>query len=306
MVVAACRCAAVPHEQFTAERQAQFERDGFVSLGNLLSTQELGALSARLDQLMLGEVSHGGMSFQLDGGPGGVASLQGGGNFSRMCPVTVGLHRRTLDHRRVNDLERDPLFRRFIEKDVFRAITALYYPGSDVAIFRAFMMNKPAHKGTPLGWHQDMGAGWGINTTPSITTWTALDDVTPESGPMQLVRGSHARGVLNDGHFADADTMAQFSSDSFHSLTCRAGETILLHNLVLHSSGVNASHNPRRALSVAYIAAESRYLHDRDSRDAFGGDARPHGASAASELEGSVFPMIFRRSRGTGRCEAKL
>jgi len=43
-------------------------------------------------------------------------------------------------------------------------------------------MNKPAIK----GWHQDVGAGWGISTNPTITVWTALDDATVQTGCMQI------------------------------------------------------------------------------------------------------------------------
>ena len=72
------------------------------------------------------------------------------------------------------------------------------------------MMNKPKGAGTPLEWHQDVGEGWGIDSLPTLTTWLSLDDATTASGAMQIVRGSHRRGVLNAGHFADEATMAAY------------------------------------------------------------------------------------------------
>ena len=149
-----------------------------------------------------------------------------------------------------------------------------------VSIFRAFMMNKPQEQGAPLGWHQDVGEGWGIDTLPTMTVWMALDKASIASGnknlpvgvmsmsfqtfserllvrtgAMQLVRGSHSRGVLNHGHFADEETLAQFPPEDTIDLVCEAGEVILLHNLTLHRSGVNTTTDPRRAISVAFIDA---------------------------------------------------
>ena len=145
------------HPQFPPPLQAQFEAEGYARLGRLLSDAQLRAMRERLDALMLGEVTHEGMSFQLDLGGEGSA------------PTTVGLTRPSLSYRRVNDLELDPLFREWAERPLFGAITRHYYD-QDVAIFRAFMMNKPQSAGTPLEWHQDVGEGWGIDTLPTLTT----------------------------------------------------------------------------------------------------------------------------------------
>lgn len=244
---------------------------------------------------------HTGMSFQLDLG------VNADTNSPSMAKTTVGLARRSLAHRRVNDLELDPIFADYIRLDVFGAITAHYYRGTDaVSVFRAFMMNKPQEQGTPLDWHQDVGEGWGIDTLPTITTWLALDQATVASGAMQLVRGSHRRGVLNSGHFVDDTTLSQFPREAIVDLECEAGEVVLLHNLTLHRSGINTTTNPRRAISVAYVDARSRYL---DGDASLGMEtagprddaARPHGASG---MIGGQFPVVFRlesRSIASGK-----
>eukprot|EP01045_Picozoa_sp_COSAG04_P037730 COSAG04_NODE_9782_length_833_cov_1.054496_1_plen_200_part_10 len=151
------------HPQFPPQLQAQFEAEGYARLGKLLSDAQLRAMRERLDALMLGDVAHEGMSFQLDlGGERG-----DGDDAPASAPTTVGLSRPCLSYRRVNDLELDPLFREWAERPLFGAITRHYYD-QDVAIFRAFMMNKPQSAGTPLGWHQDVGEGWGITTLPTL------------------------------------------------------------------------------------------------------------------------------------------
>jgi hypothetical protein len=61
------------------------------------------------------------MSFQLDGSAAGT-----------MEPSTVGLTRPCLAHRRVNDLELDPVFRAYIELPAFARIARAYHPDREV------------------------------------------------------------------------------------------------------------------------------------------------------------------------------
>ena len=79
------------------------------------------------------------------------------------------------------------------------------------------------------------------------------------------------------------------------------GECVLLHNLLLHRSGVNRTGAPRRAISVAYIDARSQYLNGEP--DPAG--ARPHAASAM--VDGPC-PTMYRAGpegrRGGGLAQA--
>ena len=55
--------------KYTAAHHEEFMARGFLHLGPLLPPEELQALSARLDEVMLGSVVYEGVTFQLD--PGG-------------------------------------------------------------------------------------------------------------------------------------------------------------------------------------------------------------------------------------------
>ena len=143
---------------------------------------------------------------------------------------------------------------------VFRQMTR-HYIGDDVSIFRSMFMNKPANKGTVLPWHQDVGKGWGIDTTPIATVWTALDDATVESGCMQIVPASHKLGILNEGHYASEEDQEKYCAPhKVMDLEVRAGEAVLINNLMLHRSGVNTTDSPRRALSIAYMDAATKTI----------------------------------------------
>jgi ectoine hydroxylase-related dioxygenase (phytanoyl-CoA dioxygenase family) len=109
---------------------------------------------------------------------------------------------------------------------------------------------------------------------------------------MEVIRGSHHRGVCTSGIFADDATVASFDQHERQHLTAEPGELILLHNLLLHRSFANSQDKPRRAISLAFIEAESQFAVRTGSVcsravDAEGDDLSPHR-----------FPLMFGSSRG--------
>lgn len=241
---------------FEDRHHQQFDSQGYVILGSLLSAKELSGLQRRAEDLMMGRVTIPGVMFQLDGGDGTYASLE---------TRTEGPSEHTLDYRRIDELHNDPLYLTYMQHLVFRQMTR-HYIGDDVSIFRSMFMNKPANKGTVLPWHQDVGKGWGIDTTPTTTVWTALDDATVESGCMQIVPGSHKLGILNEGHYASEEDQAKHCKPhQVVDLEVRAGEAVLINNLMLHRSGVNTTDSPRRALSIAYMDAATKNVKTGDT-----------------------------------------
>ena len=236
---------------FEERHHQQFDEQGYVILGSLLSGSELSGLRKRAEDLMMGRVNILGVTFQLDGGDENYSSLEG---------RTEGPSEDSLNYRRIDELHNDPLYLTYMQHLVFRQMTR-HYIGEDVSIFRSMFMNKPANKGTVLPWHQDVGIGWGIDTTPVTTVWTALDNATVESGCMQIVPGSHKLGILNEGHYAsEEDQQKHCAPHQFIDLEVRAGEAVLINNLTLHRSGVNTTDSPRRAFSVAYMDAATRNI----------------------------------------------
>lgn len=234
---------------FKEKHHEQFMEQGYLRLGKILDAADLAVLQKRIDAIMLGEVIYTRMQFQLEGQSEAYGKLE---------PNTMGHKKASLAYRRITGLEQDPLFKDYMQHPVFRSVTK-WYIGDDVSVFRAMFMNKPAHQGTVLPWHQDVGEGWGLDQNPIVTVWTALDDAIPENGCMQVVPGSHQLGILNPGHYtSEADQKKYASEDQIMDLTAEAGEAILLHNWLMHRSGINQTASPRRALSVAYMDASTK------------------------------------------------
>ena len=249
---------------FNATSREHFETYGYARLGCMLKRTELEALKQRINEIMLGEVVYKNMLFQLDSEDG---------EYSNAPAASLGHKGATLAYRKIMGLELDPVFLRYMQHPLFREITE-YYIGNEVSIYRAMFMNKPADKGTELPWHQDVGWGWGVDTDPTITIWTALDPATVSNGCMQIVPGSHKHGTINKQHWLPEEKIADYvKPDEVKYLEAEAGEVILLHNLLLHRSGINRSSTPRRAFAIAYMEGATRM---RDT--------------------GELFPMIFGES----------
>src|SRR5687767_15679612 len=61
--------------------------------------------------------------------------------------------------------------------------------GDDIILWGTTIFGKPARSGKETPWHQD-GEYYPIRPLRVLTIWIALDDVTPENGPMRFHPGS--------------------------------------------------------------------------------------------------------------------
>src|SRR5690606_30707601 len=248
------RSSAMTQRYLTGEQWAQFHVQGYLRLGSVLSDAELAALQQRIDDIMLGkaDVDYDRMLMQLDSETG---------NYDDAGEQTRGFKGATLKYRKIEQLEFDPLFLRYLQHPLFKEVCdRLYGQHVPVAVFRSMFMNKPAGFGTRLPWHQDR---WTMfDRDPLATLWTALDPATIENGCVQVIPGSHQFGIINTQHasgFLAPEHVAEHCPDSeVVHLELKPGECVLLHNWLLHSSDKNHSDQSRRAFSVCYMDARTQ------------------------------------------------
>jgi hypothetical protein len=237
----------------TESQWRQFDELGYINLGCVLDDHDLSALQQRIDDIMLGRASldYGRIMMQLDSDTG---------KYQDMAPQTRGHKGATLNYRKIQDLEFDPLFLTYMQRPIFRDICGRVY-GADTPItcFRAMFMNKPARKGTFLPWHQDRWIH--LDHDPIITVWTALDPATKANGCVQVIPGSHKKGIINpsspSAFLTEAQAAEHAQPEKVVYLELKAGEVALLHNWLLHASDVNRTDIPRRAFSVCYMDAQT-------------------------------------------------
>lgn len=240
-------------QQLNQTQWAQFETEGYLPLGKVLSDAELAGLQQRIDDIMLGKapLDYDRMLMQLDSTTGKIADTG---------PQTKGHKGATLDYRKIQDLEFDPLFLATMQKPLFREICEkVHGKAAAVACFRAMFMNKPAGKGTPLAWHQDRWTD--LDRDPMITIWIALDPATVANGCVQILPRTHHHLVNPDdssGFLTPAQSEAALAQAKPIFLELQAGEAVLLHNWLLHASEVNKSGIARRAFSICYMDAATQ------------------------------------------------
>jgi len=239
-------------DHLTDSQWAEFQEQGYLKLGKLLNDRDLAALCQRIDDIMLGraEIDYDKILMQLD-------SIDGA--YHNAGVQSRGHKGSTLNYRKIQDLEYDPLFLDFMQRPIFAdACRRAYGPEVPIACFRAMFMNKPAGRGTWLPWHQDR---WhNHDRDPLLTVWTALDPATVENGCVQIIPGSHTH-LVNPDHgsgFLTDEMAAEIlkTAEPIH-LVLEPGEVVLLHNWTLHASDVNRSTTSRRAFSTCYMDART-------------------------------------------------
>jgi hypothetical protein len=233
---------------------SEFEKNGFARLGPVLAPEAARRLRERADALMLGDVQVPGLFYQHDSSTGRYEDLEFGAGW-------VGPSRH---YRKLEKLELDPLFLSWIENPLFARI-AHNTLGENVSLYRAVLWNKAPNAGMDLPWHQDDGVFWGIDRPPSLQIWTALDDAPAEAGCVEVVPGSHHRGLASPlGGTVRQDRLSEVNADAERVLLPVAeGEALLIHNHLWHRSGRNSTPNARRAIGISYLNGTTRCTRKR-------------------------------------------
>ncbi len=240
-------------EQLSNTQWDQYQTEGYLHLGQMLTAEALATLQQRMDDIMLAKapLDYDRVLRQID---------RIAGQTDRPGPQTKGHKGATLRYRKIQDLEFDPLFLVYMQTSLFRHICArVYGPDATVACLRAMFMNKPAREGTTLVWHQDRWTN--LDRDPLITIWTALDPATVANGCVHVVPRMH-QTLINPAHgsgfLTDEQAQALVREADPVPLELEAGEAVLLHNYLPHTSGTNNTDIPRRAFSVCYMDAATK------------------------------------------------
>lgn len=229
---------------------ATYRERGFVLIPGVVSPDGLRALRERADDLVSGRVDHTPFFFQGDAASGRYEDM----------PLGLGWVGPSSSYRKIEKLERDERFRAWIGNPLFERIARAVIVDPVVNLYRAILMTKPPRSesgagGTDLPWHQDGGALWGLSEDPELQIWTALDDCPLESGCMRMAVGSHHAGLATRiGGAVPADVVQRDEPRyTIEHVPAKAGDIVLLHNMLWHASGLNETERIRRAFSVCLL-----------------------------------------------------
>ncbi len=132
--------------------------------------------------------------------------------------------------------------------------------GPDIRLFHFTIWPKSAGDPAFVSWHQD-ATYFGLEPAVHITAWVALTDVPVESGAVEVVPGSHKRGQLHHGQYADDTNLlsrgqtltVDFDRRDTVFMTLKAGQMSLHHTHLIHRSGPNFSTDRRIGFGISYI-----------------------------------------------------
>jgi ectoine hydroxylase-related dioxygenase (phytanoyl-CoA dioxygenase family) len=239
---------------------AEYRAQGFARLGRVLSDEELTALRERAEALMLGRVSWPGMFFQMDAATGDY----------RDAPLGLGWQGPSLHYRKLEKLELDDRFRALIRHPALEPVVRALIPGR-ARLYRAIVFNKAAAGGTEIPWHQDAGRLWGLSENPEVQVWTALDDAPLDGGCLEFVPGSHRDGLASPlgGVVPDALVTEREADAKAVPVPVKAGESVLLHNLVWHRSGKTRTGQRRLGFSACYLSEAVRCVRTKKAARQF-------------------------------------
>ncbi len=155
-------------------------------------------------------------------------------------------------------------------------------------------------------WHQDLGY-FHVDGEQLATTWCPLDAVTPETGAVRYVIGSHRwtstyRPNLFVSPMAipgtagedvpDVDALAAAGECEIVTFSTAPGDVVVHHARTLHAAGPNTSGTTRRrAISVRYCGDDARTL----VRAGAPRKAHQEGWTDGEPLRGPDHPRVWPR-----------
>lgn len=225
----------------TPEQRHFYDTQGYLLVEDAVSPQQLARLLEITDRLIddSRHVTHSNDVYDLDAGHG---------------PENPRLTRVKIPHKR------DPFFwdvlRNSVMTEVLRDLL-----GPDTNLLTSKLNTKAPDGGRAVEWHQDW-AFYPHTNDHLLAFGLMLEDVTPQSGPLLVIPGSHKGPILShhmNGVFAGAidpdDPL--FDPSRAVMLTGKAGSMTVHHVRTLHGSGPNLSDRARKILFYEIAAAHA-------------------------------------------------
>ena len=239
-----------PHLRLDSAELEAWERDGFVRLGPILSTEQVELLRTRLESLIA----------RLDELDGELHEVEAAW---RERPNEVVLH--LLGAWRVDDDFHDLVAHPAVVHRVHDVLAHGRSTPPGLRLWHDQLFLKPARHPGVVPWHADWSYWQRTAPQGHATVFLALDDMDADNGALQYAPGSHRWPTPPAMDFGGPmDQVLEHLSPEQRAAFAprlqplRAGEALLHHPGLLHGSGPNRSAGPRRAAVVNYMAAETR------------------------------------------------
>ncbi len=142
--------------------------------------------------------------------------------------------------------------------------------GSDIMLLATHFFCKYGPREKFVAWHQDV-TYWGLEPPVAVTAWYAIDDSDIGNGCMQVISGSHSKGIQEHGKSDQKGNLLSINqevpvttseAESAVNLVLKAGEMSIHHGMIIHGSLPNHSKRRRCGLTIRYIPPSVKQAED--------------------------------------------
>ena len=236
-------------------QKTNYERDGFLIYGSILSAPELESLQQSIDALASGEHCNSdkiGIRLETAVNKGELQDIK---QRDKVWQI-VDPH-----------LHDDIIFKHANNPKILDIVSELIGT-EDIKLFHTQALMKPAFHGSIVSWHQDSAYWTSISPPALVSCWTALDDATEENGCVQMLSGSYKKGLWTHDrrdflHAQGVDT------SKATPVILEAGGCSFHHSLTVHGSSENKTPHRRRGLVTSYMRSDSQWLGDIKNKPDF-------------------------------------
>ncbi|CAM3515695.1 phytanoyl-CoA dioxygenase family protein [Paenibacillus lupini] len=234
---------------------AEFENNGFLKGGVVLSEAEVDELREELDKVMNGEtVNKPALNHNM---------LSSDSPYDNMKMITSESVVQIVNIW----LASDRFLQHAAHPVICEEIAQLCHSNS-LRIWHDQVQYKPPITGGPTHWHQDHPLWPIIQPSDLVSAWVALDDAVIENGCMWMVPGSHKWGnhqryLANTPDFMPYHKQPEMLPNNAVvnavPFEIKKGQVGYHHCLTWHGSPNNRSEMKRRAIAVHYMPGHTRY-----------------------------------------------
>ena len=229
----------------TEEQVAQFRLNGFLTVENVLTPEEVDTIAAHSDVIAAGEAKNiPSTSIQIE-----PSVAQSGKPIDNQV-----LSVRKLYNLAVYD---DVMWSHVTNPKVVDIIADLLGTDDIKMYADQFFMKAPKGVGSAQRWHQDSASWRDIFPMDLVSAWTALDHATEENGCLNFLPGTHRWGMVR------GEQLSVFLDDlggeqwPIVPAPLTPGSISFHHSLTLHMSNANQSGERRRGYAIHYMRASS-------------------------------------------------
>lgn len=134
--------------------------------------------------------------------------------------------------------------------------------GPDFYLWGTHFFSKEPHSKDSVTWHQD-AYYWPLSPHRTVTVWLAFLDSNEDNGAMQVIPGTHTKGMMKHRNSTDDTNLLDleleegtFSERDAVILSLKRGEISIHDDAIVHGSKANRSDQWRIGLTMRFSTPE--------------------------------------------------